>query len=226
VHMLAFCQVNVLNECDDDDDDDTSQWWNRGEWALYLSTLLKGQALDVYSMLPADRTNDYDKLKSALLKRYQLSADGFKRRFRSAKPESRETSIQFLTQIDNYLQRWIELAKADKTYDGLKTLMVREQYMSICSQEMAMHLKEGKPKTMHELGEKAKNYVEAHATDIMFGIDPKPSNSRSLRSKMWHCHNCKEFGHLQSQCPEPPSPRKVNGPSSTFTSPQSSPRQQ
>jgi len=85
------------------------------EQALYLLALLNGRALDVYSMLPVKQANNYDQLKAALLKRYQLSADGFKRRFRSAKPEPGETPTQFLTRIDNYLQRWIELAKAEKT---------------------------------------------------------------------------------------------------------------
>jgi len=69
----------------------TCQRWNRVDWALYLSALLKGRALHVYSMLPADQANNYDQLKAALLKRYQLSADGFKRRFRTAKSEPGET---------------------------------------------------------------------------------------------------------------------------------------
>ena len=103
-----------------------SQKWRREDWAMYLSALLKGRALDVYSMMPTEYANDYDQLKDALLKRYQLSADGFKKRFRSAKPESGETPIQFLTRLDNYLLRWIELAKADKSFDGLKTLIVQE----------------------------------------------------------------------------------------------------
>ena len=101
-----------------------SQKWNKTHWAMYLSALLKGRALDVFSMMPAEQANDYDKLKDALLKRYLLSADGFKRRFRSAKPETGETPSQFLTRLDNYLERWIELAKVTKSYDGLKTLFV------------------------------------------------------------------------------------------------------
>jgi len=129
----------------------TCQRWNKVDRALYLSALLRGRALDVYSRLPADQVNNYDQLKAALLKRYQLSADVFKVRFRSAKPEPGETPTQFLTRIDNYLQRWIELAKAEKSFDGLKTLVVQEQYFSICPKEMAMHLKEGRPKTIQEL---------------------------------------------------------------------------
>jgi len=122
-------------------------------------------------MMPADQANDYDKLKDALLKRYLLSADGFKRRFRTAKPETGETPSQFLTRLDNYLEWWIELAKVTKSYDGLKTLFVREQYLSTCPKDMVMRLKEGKPETITQLAEIAENYIEAHASDIVFGID-------------------------------------------------------
>jgi len=175
-----------------------SQKWRREDWAMYLSALLKGRALDVYSMMPMEYANDYDQLKDALLKRYQLSAEGFKRRFRSAKPEAGETPMQFLTRLDNYLLRWIELAKAEKSFEGLKTLIVQEQYLSTCPNEMAMHLKEGKPRTIRELGEVAENYVEAQTTDIVFGIEPQQHRIRSLQADMRRCHICGEAGHIKN----------------------------
>jgi len=170
------------------------------------SRRVKGCALYVYFMLLADQANSYDQLKAALLKQYQQSADGFKRRFCSAKPEPGETLTQFLTWIDNYLQRWIKITKAKKTFEGLKILLVQEQYFGICPKEMAIHLKEEKPKSIQELGKKDKNYVKVHATKIIFGIDPKPTNIRSLRPDTRKCYNCGEVGHLRSQCPKPSSP--------------------
>jgi len=104
-----------------------TQKWKREHLAMYLSALLKGRALDVYSRMPPQQAGDYDRLKDALLKRYLLSADGFKKRFRSAKPELGDTLAQFLTRLDNYLERWIELAKVTKSDEGLKTLIVQEQ---------------------------------------------------------------------------------------------------
>jgi len=71
-----------------------TQKWKREHWAMYLSALLKGRALDVYSMKPPEQASDYD---YALLNRYLLSAGGFKKRFRNAKPEAGETPSQFLT---------------------------------------------------------------------------------------------------------------------------------
>jgi len=43
---------------------------------------------------------------------------------------------QFITRIGNYLQRWIDLAKAAETYDGVKKLFIEEQYLRTCPKEI------------------------------------------------------------------------------------------
>ena len=50
-----------------------SNGWERYEWATALSALLTGKAHDVYSRLPDDTALDYEKVKEALLIRYQLT---------------------------------------------------------------------------------------------------------------------------------------------------------
>jgi len=145
---------------------------------LCLSALLRGRALDVYSVMSKDDVNDYEKLKTALLKRYQLTADGFRKRFRTSRPEPGESPSQFITRIGNYLQRWIDLAKAAETYDGVKKLFIEEQYLRTCPKEIATHLKVGKPETLQDVAERAETYLEAHSSDILFGVDPKFSKIR------------------------------------------------
>jgi len=168
--------------------------------------------------LPPEQAGDYDRLKDSLLKQYLLSADGFKKRFRSTKPELGETLSQFLTRLDNYLERWIELAKVTKSYEGLKTLIVQEQYLSTCPKEMAVHLKERRPKTLIELGDVAENYVEAHATDIVFGLDPKVPKIRSAQSSPRRCYRCGQAGHVSFQCSrEAPEERPVASPKAQGT---------
>jgi len=61
------------------------QGWKKDDWALYLSALLKGKALDVYDRLPADQANDYNGLKQSLLKRYALTEEGYKQKFYESK---------------------------------------------------------------------------------------------------------------------------------------------
>jgi len=199
----------------------TSQRWDPSTWALCLSALLRGRALDVYSMMAKDDVNDNEKLKSALLKRYQLTADGFRKRFRTSRREPGESPSQFITRIGNYLQRWIDLAKAAETYNGVKKLLIEEQYLRTCPKEMATHLKEGQPETLHDLAECAETYLEAHSSDILFGVDPKFSEIRgSLQPK--RCHNCGSTDHLRNLCPKPQpptSPKNPRVPQPTFRPP-------
>jgi len=67
-----------------------------GSWATYLAALLKGPALDVYARLPPDQSEDYDRLKSALLRRYSLTADGYKHRFYDSRAEKNESPHQYI----------------------------------------------------------------------------------------------------------------------------------
>jgi len=115
--------------------------------------------------------------------------------------------VQFITRLENYLVRWVELAGDNKTYDGIKKLFVEEQYLQSCPKEMSMHLREGKPATLKDLGERAETYLEAHSADIVFKIDPKFSKKRGSFTQKT-CHKCGSSGHFRSQCPRS-SPKKT-----------------
>ena len=102
--------------------------WPKEEWATNLATLLQSKALDVYSRLSSADAVVNDTLKEALLKSYQLKEEGFRVKFRLSKQESGETANQFIIRLDNFLTRWMDLGKVDKTFEGLKDLILREQF--------------------------------------------------------------------------------------------------
>ena len=110
--------------------------WDRADWAIPLSTLLTGKALEVYSRMPAHEAGDYDALKAALLYRFELTEDGFKQKFRSSRIDNGETYSQFGDRLKRYLRRWIELAEIDQTFEGLAEFMVVEQMYTTCNKEM------------------------------------------------------------------------------------------
>ena len=95
------------------------QKWNAKDRAVFLSALLRGKALDVYSRLPVEDAMNYDTLKMTLLKRFQLTEDGFKEKFRTAHPKVGESPLQFIVRLSSFLERWVELAGVKKTYDGM-----------------------------------------------------------------------------------------------------------
>ena len=53
--------------------------WDSSILAAYLSALLKGQALEVYDRLSVADANDYEKLKDALLKNFDMTERRFRR---------------------------------------------------------------------------------------------------------------------------------------------------
>ena len=51
-----------------------------------------------------------------------LTEEGFRQKLRLCFPESGESAPQFAVRIESYLIKWIELAGADKSLNGLKYL--------------------------------------------------------------------------------------------------------
>ena len=73
--------------------------WERSDWAARLSPLLSGRALDIYSGLSDGQARDYDKLQKAPLQRCGFTEQGYRERFRGAKPEGQESPSQFIVRI-------------------------------------------------------------------------------------------------------------------------------
>ena len=78
--------------------------WDRSIWAAYLSAFLKGRALEVYDRLSVADANDYEKLKNALLKNFDMTERGFRKKFRNDRPERSET---FFSSVVDCAAIWI-----------------------------------------------------------------------------------------------------------------------
>ena len=72
------------------------QGWHKDDWAIYLSALLKGTAQDVCARLPPDQSRDYDILKTALLKRYLSTEEGYRQKFYESRPKKGKSPLQFI----------------------------------------------------------------------------------------------------------------------------------
>jgi len=118
------------------------QDWPEESWSINLSPLLTGKGLQVYSSMPAREAMEYRSLKAALLKCYQLNEEGFRKKFRESKPDTGETAPQYVSKLQIYFSRWMELAKVEETYDALKDMMIRDQFLSVCHEDLATFLKE------------------------------------------------------------------------------------
>ena len=90
--------------------------WQEDVWATLLSALLKGKSLEFYSRLSREEADDYRMLKSALLRHYDYTKEGYRRKFRCCKPEEGETLALFIKRLKSYLEKWIETAGLEKEF--------------------------------------------------------------------------------------------------------------
>jgi len=122
----------------------TSLKWDRTQWVVYLSALLEGNALSLYHSLSSntDGLVSYENLKENLLKKFQCTADGFRKRFRESRPDQNETFQTYGIELTRLLDRWIALSNTEKTVKGLMNLILGEQFLESVSNELATFIRE------------------------------------------------------------------------------------
>ena len=161
-----------------------SNGWDREDWAVSLSALLTGKALEVYHRLNTEEADDYDVLKEALLKRFGLTAEGFRKRLRESPPEQDETPSQYITRLTTYLEKWMSLSEFSKSLKGLKQLTIIEQFLSSCPKDLAQFLKRNGHTTVEDISDAAEKFLSAGEQTLygLWATEAGTSQKRSWRA--------------------------------------------
>ncbi|XP_042145250.1 uncharacterized protein LOC121835301 [Ixodes scapularis] len=189
------------------------QLWPRDQWATMLALCLKGEALSVISRLTPEESVDYEGVKKALMRRFRLTAEGFREKFRNAKPENGETGAQFAARLASLFDRWVELAETMKEYDTLRNLVLTEQFIKGCSPKLAIFIKERGSKTLDDMADLADRFLEAQgAQSLGFKSEEKKPNPDAPRDgnkkpagegrPPLRCFLCNRMGHRAADCRE------------------------
>ena len=186
---------------------------------MQLARLLQGKALDVYNRLSDSELQSYGSLKDQLLKRFRLTEGGYRKKFRESKLEVGETPSQFANRLKHYLARWLEMSGLEATYEGLESLIVRDQYFFTCGKDLQLFLKEQGKLNLDDMTTKASHYLEAHGYqkanwESHKGRDersgPRIANAGNDKNVM-RCDICHRTNHKTADHRENPTKQSNGG---------------
>ncbi|CAN7988408.1 unnamed protein product [Ixodes hexagonus] len=107
----------------------------RDSWPQWLLTVLPCEAADVIARLERAEADDYDKVKSALLKKYRISTDAFRRRFRTEGKKPDESFSEFAYKLKSNLVEWLRGEEALGDHDKVVECIGIEQFYDCLSEE-------------------------------------------------------------------------------------------
>ena len=177
--------------------------------AMVLSTYLKGSALEVFHRLSKEESQNYD----SLLKRYEITAEQSRRKFREITRNKQESFHQLMIRLESDLSNWVEMSGGSKKKpEDLWDMIMKEQFMANCSKELQTHILDREPKKCEDMAKIADRYVEARktATDIAPKSVTVTDQQRLSSRPKGHLHKglpntktcsyCKRPGHSFEKC--------------------------
>ena len=79
--------------------------WPRECWSMLLQTVLTGKAQRAYATLPTENCADYELVKAAILKSFELIPEAYRQRFRMQRKKENQSYVEFLQEKENALEK-------------------------------------------------------------------------------------------------------------------------
>lgn len=155
---------------------------------------------------------DYDQLKSAVLRAYELVPEAYRQKFRRLRKRDGQTFCEFGREKEALFDRWCQ-STAVLDFKDLRNLVLLEEFKNCLPENICTYLNEQKVKTVADAAVLAEEYVLRHRENersaqqfkpfmsqsrVQFQGDEKPRETSNWKGKV--CFYCKKPGHTINQC--------------------------
>ena len=111
------------------------------EEARWVVPQLSGRALQAYAAMSADETLRYTDVKKAILRRYDISEETYRQRFRSAQRKEGEPYIELATRMADLFRKWVTDCN---TIEAISEKLLIEQLLNTMPTDLCIWLGEKK----------------------------------------------------------------------------------
>ncbi|XP_058634631.1 uncharacterized protein LOC131542202 [Onychostoma macrolepis] len=189
--------------------------WPQTIWPLLLQCKLVGKAQEVCSALTLEQSLNYEVMKNAVLRAYELVPEAYRQKFRNHVKTPSQTFVEFARDKANLFEKWC-VANKVVTFEQLKELMLLEEFKNCLPEKIVIYLNEQKVSFLSEAAVFSDEFVLTHK--VVFPSLVKrnfsdrvrsskdsptvPKNASSvLNVENRECFYCHEVGHLIGTCP-------------------------
>ena len=187
--------------------------WPKECWSMLLQTVLTGKAQRAYATLPTEKSADYDLVKAAVLKSFELVPEAYRQKFRTQRKTENQSYVEFLREKENALDKWCDSKRIDGDAEKLRQLILAEEFLNCVPEEVRVHLNERKTDVTYEMAALADEYILTHrktkekpytGSKVKFKAElrPKEENRRTFQSssRTVVCFKCGKAGHIAIRC--------------------------
>ena len=198
---------------------------SKDRWPHYLTSQLTGKAQLAFAAVSPSDSGNYEKIKAAILIRYGINDEEYRRRFRSERRKDGETNRQLAVRLMEWQAKWL---KECQTVEDVLNAVGKEQFLNTLPTDKKLWVLERKPETCVKAGELADEYEQARRPEMetLASSTSKPNRvgsrechycgksghteedcykrkrEESQRSRGTQCYHCKKQGHMSWECPE------------------------
>lgn len=142
----------------------------RDTWPQRLLTLLPCEAADVVARLTRQEAEDYSKVKACLLKKYRLSAEAYRQRFREGERGRNESYSEFAYKLMANFQEWLKEEGAFGDHDKVVQRLGLEQfYRRLPTSMRSWVMDKSDVTTVTRAAELADEFLARHASEMREG---------------------------------------------------------
>ena len=157
--------------------------WPRDVWTLLLQSVLVGKAQEAYSALSSEQSSDYETVKKAILKAYELVPEAYRQKFRNTRKSEGQTYVEFARDKEVLFTRWCT-SKDVANFEQLRQLILVEEFKRQTPSDIRSHLDEHQVNDLHMAATMADDYSLTHKSTFhkvgfhsSGGFKKKPYNS-------------------------------------------------